>query len=244
MQHTWTRYLPVAAGLVALACGGGSLGLPGDGSTPTDLVKVSGDDQSARAGEALPAPLVVRLLDDQGNGVPAGSVTWVVEDGGGTVSPAAATTDGDGLASVNWTLGPSPGSNRVSAVVAGVDTVTFTANATGGGGDGGRGPDHLVFLTEPSDAPKGERITPPVTIAVVDLNGDAVAEFKTKVRLELAAGSGKLGGKVEQDTKDGVATFEDLKVDEVGDGKVLRALAHEAGYLGTVESAPFAVVED
>jgi hypothetical protein len=241
MPRTWIHYLRVAAGLGALACGGGNLGLPGDAVPPSDLVKVSGDDQSARAGQELPAPLVVRLLDEQGNGVPAGSVTWVVEDGGGTVSPAAATTDEDGLASVNWTLGPSPGPNSVKAVVSGVDTVTFTASATGGGG---RGPDHLVFLMGPSDAPRDERITPPVALAVVDQSGAPVPDFKTRIRLELAEGSGKLGGKPEQDTKDGVAIFEDLRVDEAGDGKVLRALAPVASYLGTVESAPFAVTED
>lgn len=245
MPTNWTHCLRVAAaGLAALACGGGDLVLPGDAAPPSDLVKVSGDDQSARAGSELPAPLVVRLLDEHGNAFPAGSVTWVVEAGGGTVSSAAATTDEEGLASVSWTLGPSPGPNSVNAVVSGVDVVTFTASATGPGPGGGQGPDHLVFQIQPSDAPEGERISPPVAVAVVDQNGDLVREFKVKIKLELADGSGKLGGKQEEDTRDGVATFDDLKVDEPGEGKVLRALAPDASYLGEVESAPFTVLED
>ena len=69
-------------------------------------------------------------------------------------------------------------------------------------------------------------------------------DFTIKIELVLASGSGKLGGKREQDTKDGIATFADLKVDEPGDGKVLRALAPEGAFLGFVESQPFRVEED
>jgi len=87
----------------------------------------------------VPVPLVVRLVDAQGNPVRASAVTWVIGDGGGSVSPATVQTDTAGLGSTQLTLGPSPGVNTVNAVVSGVDIVTFTASATGGGGGGGRG---------------------------------------------------------------------------------------------------------
>ena len=209
------------------------------------LVLVSGNDQSAQPGAVLPDPVVVRLVDEQGNGMPNRAVTWVIGTGGGSVSPTTGETDAAGLASARWTLGPSAGSNTLNAVVSGVDVLTFTATATGGGGGGGDlGADHLVFQVQPSNARVNQRITPPVVVEVVDRNGDLVRDPSIKIKLELASGSGKLEGKQEKDTKDGIATFDDIKVTEPGDGKVLRALAPDDAQLGTVESRPFRVGED
>jgi hypothetical protein len=128
--------------LAAVACGAGDLTLPGKAAPPADLLPVSGDSQSARPGDVVPVPLVVRLVDDRGNAVPGGAVSWIVGDGGGSVSPVTAETDSAGLASTRLTLGPSPGANTANAVVSGVDVVTFTASATGDGGGGGRGKGH------------------------------------------------------------------------------------------------------
>jgi hypothetical protein len=125
--------------LAAIACGGGDLTLPQQPGSPADLLRISGDNQSARVGNEVPVPLVVRLVDEQGNAVRAAAVSWVVGDGGGSVSPVTIQTDTAGLASTRLTLGPSPGVNTVNAVVSGVDIVTFTASATGGGGGGGHG---------------------------------------------------------------------------------------------------------
>jgi hypothetical protein len=231
--------------LTAAGCGGGDLVLPGDAGPPADLRLVSGDDQSAAAGAELPDPLRVRLVDEQGVGV-SGTVSWVVGMGGGSVTPGSVETGADGLAEARWTLGPSPGANTVSAVVSGLPVVTFSASATGNGGGGGGDlpPHHLVFQVEPSDAVQGERITPPVIVAVVDSDGAVVPEFKFKIALELAQGGGKLEGRREADTKDGLAVFDDLKINDPGEGFVLRALAPDDAYLGTVESRAFRVEED
>jgi hypothetical protein len=121
------------------ACGAGDLTLPRGAGPPADLLPVSGDSQSARVGDEVPVPLVVRLVDQDGNAVRDGAVSWVIGDGGGTVSPVTVQTDTAGLASTRLTLGPSPGENSVNAVVSGVDIVTFIANATSGGGGGGGG---------------------------------------------------------------------------------------------------------
>jgi len=207
------------------------------------LVLVSGNHQSAEPGATLPDPVVVRLVDEDGNGMPNRAVTWVIGTGGGSVTPTTGETDAAGLASAQWMLGPSAGSNTLNAVVSGVDVLTFTATATGGGG-GDLGADHLVFQVQPSNARVNKRITPPMVVEVVDSNGDLVRNPKIKIRLELASGSGKLEGKQEKDTQDGIATFDDIKVTEPGDGKVLRALAPDDAQLGTVESRPFRVEED
>ena len=77
----------------------------------------------------------------------------------------------------------------------------------------------------------------------MDRNGQVVRDPKIKIELELVAGSGKLEGKVDRDTKDGVAVFDDLKIDEPGDGKVLRASARDHAELGTVQSRSFRIEE-
>jgi len=140
------RYSPTLAlhlifpgSLAVWACGGGDLTLPAQPGPPADLLRVSGDSQSARVGNEVPGPLVVRLVDEQGIAVRNAAVSWVVGDGGGSVSPVSIQTDTAGLASARLTLGPSPGTNTVNAVVSGVDIVTFIASATGGGGAGGGG---------------------------------------------------------------------------------------------------------
>ena len=239
----YTRNLLTSGALlVLLGCGAGDLTLPGGTGPATDLVLVSGNEQSAEPGDDLPAPLVVRLVDAQGNPVPAAAVSWVVGSGGGDVSPATAQTNTDGLASATLTLGESAGVNTVNAVVSGLETVTFTASATGDGGGGDFGPHHLEFMLQPTVAFAGQRMTPPVIVAVVDQDGEVVRDSKVKIEIVLAAGSGSLDGKRERDTKDGVATFDDLKLDEAGLGKVLRALAPEDAFLGSADSEPFAVL--
>jgi hypothetical protein len=220
-----------------------STGTPG---TAASLVLISGDGQSAAAGSQLPNPVVVRLVDAQGNPLEHGAVAWVVGAGGGSVTPESGQTDRDGFASARWTMGSSAGSNTLSAVASGVGIVTFTATATGGGGGGGGGGDpgnHLIFQVQPSDAREKERITPAVVVAVVDRNGVPLILTRVKIQLELVAGSGKLEGKLERETQNGFAVFEDLKIDEPGDGKVLRASARDHPELGTVESRTFRIEE-
>lgn len=245
---TYSLALPLAP-LFLVACGGGDLVLPGEPAPPeepgppADLQMIGGDEQEAAAGAELPEPVRVRLVDDEGVGVP-GVVSWVVGLGGGSVNPVNAETDAEGFAQARWTLGPEPGVNTVSAVVSGLDVITFTASATGDepGGEP-LAPDHLVFEIEPAGAMRGERISPPVIVAVVDRNGAIVPDFKVKIRIELAAGEGKLDGKRDKDTKDGIAVFDDLRIDHEGEGYVLRAFAPEVSFLGSVETAPFTVRE-
>ena len=103
----------------------------------TRLELVSGDNQTAAPGQLLPQPLVVRLLDDDGNRVPNRAVSWVVGVGGGSVESLTSNTNENGEAQTRWTLGPSPGLNTLNAVVSGVDVVGFRATASGSGGGGG-----------------------------------------------------------------------------------------------------------
>jgi adhesin/invasin len=98
---------------------------------PAALAAVSGNNQSATIGTAITNPLVVKVADSYGNGVPRATVKFRLVRGGGSVPNSVVTAD-NGQASATWTLGNQPGSNQVVASVDGIrDTVSFDATATG-----------------------------------------------------------------------------------------------------------------
>jgi hypothetical protein len=202
------------------------------------LVQVSGNNQSANPGAELAQPVVVRLVDREGNGIFGRAVTWVVGAGGGSVASNTSTTDGDGEARVRWTLGPTSGTNTLNAVVSGVGVVGFVATAGSGGGGGGSGPSRLQFRVQPSDVRRDRKISPPVVVEVLDRDGNRVTDEVLEVKLELSGDDhGRLEGDTDHHTRSGVATFDDLKVNHEGDYR-LRA---SADGLSTVDSERFRV---
>ena len=94
---------------------------------PHSLTKVCGDDQEGTAGALLAEPLVVSVVDEDGAAMAGVVVSFAVTAGGGTLSSATATTNANGRARTWLTLGSEPGTNTVSATVAGLESVTFTA---------------------------------------------------------------------------------------------------------------------
>ncbi|MEO8636640.1 MAG: hypothetical protein ABI587_15290 [Gemmatimonadales bacterium] len=99
----------------------------------TQLVKISGDNQSASVLSPLPLPLVVEVRAADNLPVPGATVTFAVLSGGGTVDSATATTDAAGQATTGATLGATVGAQSFSATAAGTNTVTFSATGTSGG---------------------------------------------------------------------------------------------------------------
>jgi hypothetical protein len=99
---------------------------------PVNIHAFEGNAQVGMTGEALPVPLVARVVDAYGNGVPAVEVQWVVEAGDGSLSAPTSMTDEDGNALILWTLGEVLGQQSVRAT-AGVATRLFTA--VGGAAD-------------------------------------------------------------------------------------------------------------
>jgi adhesin/invasin len=99
-------------------------------------VSAATNNQSAVVGQALPLPVSVQVTD--GAGVPIGNVavTWTVLTGGGSVSASSSTTDVNGNATIIWTLGPTVGTQTLSASIANgaSTTISATALATGGAG--------------------------------------------------------------------------------------------------------------
>lgn len=213
--------------------------------SPEDLVLVSGDDQSGDPGEQLDLPLVVRLTDGDGNGVPDRPVSWVVGAGGGSVESLTTSTNDAGEAQVRWTLGPTPGLNTLNAVVSGVGFVSFSARANGGGGGGGGGggsdATQLRFLVQPSDTEEDANISPAVQVEVLDQNGSRVTEGEFQIKLELTGDDdGKIKGHKDARTSGGVAVFDEIEVDKEGEYRLLAT----ADGLASTESEAFEVHGD
>jgi hypothetical protein len=102
-------------------------------ATPATVTKAGGDAQSATAGTNVAVPPSVKVADALGNPLPNVLVTFAVASGGGTVTGGLANTNSSGIATAGaWRLGPALGANTLTATVASLPAVTFTATGTVG----------------------------------------------------------------------------------------------------------------
>jgi hypothetical protein len=122
-----------ASGLVALtaaavvaqmiACGDASGPKLGP---PASIVLVSGDGQGTiEVGTKLGQPLTVRVTDSQGQRLSGVVVTWTTASG--SLSPSTSSTNADGVATSDWTVGTLVGTETATATVTGLQPITFTA---------------------------------------------------------------------------------------------------------------------
>jgi hypothetical protein len=82
-----------------------------------------------QAGGTVTASVLVR--DASNRNLPGVPVTFQVTAGGGSVSPETVTTNGNGVASASWVLGPHIGLNTLVASVPSLDPVTFNLTSCG-----------------------------------------------------------------------------------------------------------------
>jgi plastocyanin len=93
------------------------------------VAKTGGDAQSWYNNNALPTAFSVTVVDANSTPVPGVRVDWAIVTGtGGSLSPAVDSTDSKGVAETGLTLG-SGTTYVVTASVAGLPSVTFSANA-------------------------------------------------------------------------------------------------------------------
>jgi hypothetical protein len=145
--HLFSCRLPRLAGaalLVVLAGCGEGVVTPSDG-TIAQLEAVGGNGQRATIGEPVPEPLVVRALDRGGRPVTGAGITFRFINTDGQVAPGTTTTDADGRATAQVTLGGSVGDQVVEARLVDASGVAVEFQLTGlqrqdpVGGDGGSG---------------------------------------------------------------------------------------------------------
>ena len=204
-------------------------------ANPTSLVLVSGDAQTGAVGTPLADSLVVRLLDGNGNGVGGKAISWVVGTGGGSPSPAAATTNPNGFAATQWTLGPNAGSNLLNAVFSGVPSVPFTANAQAGAAT------KLAFTQPPVNQQRGQYDLPrrPRGNQGREREHRHLGHRPDHPHHRGEPGGGTLSGTTTVSAVNGVAVFSNLSIDKTGDGYTLTATS--AGLTGAT-SPPFDIL--
>ena len=130
MRLTFGSQVLLVAAVVALMTACGDASGPKIGP-PKTVLPVSGDDQVAPpVGNKLPLPLAVRVTDAQGHNVSGAEVVWSTSHG--SLSAATSVTNVDGLASVEWTLGPLAGIQTATGTVSGISPATFIQRAVAG----------------------------------------------------------------------------------------------------------------
>jgi adhesin/invasin len=178
----------------------------------TAIAKASADSLSGTVGAALtPAPSVL-VTDQSGNPVPGIVVTFAVAAGGGSATGTAAVTNASGVATVgSWILGSVAGTwnNRLTATVAGLGPVTFTASGVAAAAT------RLVVTRQPgtTSAVNGQPVAPQPRVQLRDQYGNDVAQAGIAVTAAIASGGGTLGGTVTVNTDaTGAADFADLAI--------------------------------
>ena len=136
-------HLPIIVTNNGLSVGSFTFGPP-NFRVPTTLVSVSGDGATVVSAEALPEPLVVKVLDENEERFAGVPVTFAVTEGDGTVEPAETAAldpthnlrdEEEGEAQTTFTAGESLGQQTVVATVTHEDTTlqaTFTINVQPG----------------------------------------------------------------------------------------------------------------
>lgn len=139
------------------------------------IAKTSGDTQTATVGTAVSNPLLVTVTDASSNPVIGATVAFAVTGGGGSVGSATVTTNGSGQASTTLTLGTTAGTNTVTATVAGLDPVTFTATGTAGAAA------NVTLAVSPTTIASNTLGTATLTATVSDANGNTVTDDTSAV---------------------------------------------------------------
>ena len=129
--------------VTAVSAGGGTIDATVDGvighgvlavtEDPAAIAVNAGNNQAAAVNAAVAVAPAARVTDVAGNPVPRVNVTFAVTGGGGSVATPTVATDFNGIASVAWTLGPSPGANTLSATISdsGISVAPVNFSATG-----------------------------------------------------------------------------------------------------------------
>jgi adhesin/invasin len=142
-------------------------------AVPGALSAVSGSEQHASAGRALPAPVVVRVLSLRGRSIAGVPVHFTTGEGQGLADPATVITDSAGRARTTWTLGEMPGRHRLFARTESLDTaLTVLAEA-----DPVAANLRHSILDDAQVAVVGDTLPARVGVRVTDSTGRALADI-------------------------------------------------------------------
>jgi hypothetical protein len=187
------------------------------------IVLVSGGAQSGPVSSALALPIVVQVSDAASNAVVGKALTVAVTTGGGTVTPTSVTTIAGGLATVNWTLGATPGAQSITVSGAGLTSLVVTATATGAA------PATQMAITagQAQLGTQGVQLPTALAVTVKDATNNPVAGYT--VNWAVTAGGGFVSAATSVTDVAGIATINWT----LGFGGVQTAQATGAGLTGS-----------
>ena len=155
---------------------------------PSSIAGYAGNNQTARPGFAVPTPPAFIVTDTAGVPVPGVTVTYVVTAGGGSTSSPTSVTNTDGIATINWTLGPTNGTNTLQASIAGgIAPVSFNAIA--------QSPPPTTIALNAGNAQSvnaGQAVPIPPSVKVTDSDGIGVSGVS--VTFSIRSGGGTIIG--------------------------------------------------
>lgn len=94
---------------------------------PSDIIVAQGNNQSAKAGAALPNPIVIRVLGPGNVPMKGIAVAFQVITGGGLISPQSGLTNALGEVTARWTLGGVAGTNTLAVSSGSLQPVSMQA---------------------------------------------------------------------------------------------------------------------
>ena len=153
------------------------------------LTLVSGNEQTTNVETALTNPVVVQVTDQNGDAFAGATVAFTVTEG--TVSKPSVTTDTEGKATVNWTLGSTVGTQTLTATAFGADGTTPLTNSplsiTATGQEVLEAKSIELVSGNNQSADFLATLANPIVVIVKDQNGDALAG--TEVSFTVTEGS-------------------------------------------------------
>jgi hypothetical protein len=189
--------------------------LTGQSATATISVTLPGSVLTATGGGtgSVGTSLPVTALVTASDGVPVAGlpVTFAVATGGGSVTPAGATTGVDGKATASWKLGTTVGAQTLNVTAVGsTKTVSATAEALKAS--------KIVITSGPANGRVGQPFS--VSAQVQDSLGTIVKDFSGTLSAALGSNppGASLGGATSATVSNGVATFTGLTVSKAGKG--------------------------
>jgi hypothetical protein len=214
--------LPVALAaflLVPAACGDSTAPAP-----PAAVAAVGAVDLAGAVGTT--DTLVVRVTDARRRPLANVPVAWTVTAGGGAVVPVDGATTRAGEARAAWTRGTAPGSQAVSATVAVLPAVAFTATVTAGPPAALRGEDLPVY------AAVDAVLEPAPAVVVRDAFGNPVPG--ATVSFAVTGGGGTVTGAQQTTAADGRATVGSWQLGAVAGENTLQATVQGAADVAPV----------
>lgn len=149
------------------------------------------------AGAELSDAIEVLVVGSDNQPLPGAAITFSA--GSGSVDPAAATTDADGIARTRWTLGTTAGEQTLSATAASGVSATFTATVTAAS------PASVSAVTgQAQTAAAGTAVPTAPSVQVADAFGNHAAGVA--VTFSVLAGGGRVTAGVRTTDAQGIAT--------------------------------------